>query len=139
MEELESFFQRNPFGGVLKSIDEFFENHTLFQAGFPVRLYDTPDDWIVEAELPGVKRENIHIELHGSRIRLIVRDDVEMEARHKEKSTYAFERQFSHTERMIHLPYTIDKTRTHASFTNGILKIRGPKFPKTGHTLTIEP
>lgn len=138
IEDLDAFFQRDPFRGILKSIDDFFENHTLFQGGFPVRLYETKKEWIVEAELPGARRDSIHIELLGDRIRIAVENDVEMETEHKEKGTYAHERRFDHAERIVVLPYTIDRSRTQASFSNGLLKIRGPKYPRTGNTLTIE-
>lgn len=138
MNDLDSFFQQNPFQDVLKSIDDFFENHARFPKTFPVRLYETKEHWVVEAELPGVSRESIHLELLEDRVRIIVENDVQMDAEHKEKGTHTHERRFDHAERLIALPYTIDRARTHASFTNGLLKITGPRFPKTGNTLTIE-
>ncbi|MFT8709838.1 MAG: Hsp20/alpha crystallin family protein [Sporolactobacillus sp.] len=138
MNDLEAFFQQNPFQDVLKSIDDFFENHGSLLKTFPVHLFETKQNWVVEAELPGVPREAIHIELLDSSLRIIVENDWQMDAEHKEKGTYTHERRFDHAERLIPIPYTIDRSSTRASFANGILKIQGPRFPKTDHTLTIE-
>jgi Molecular chaperone (small heat shock protein) len=138
LDELDAFFRQDPFRGVLKSIDDFFENHSLFSGGFPVRLYETRDEWIVEAELAGATRDNIHIDLFEDRIRIAVDNDVSVDTEQKDKGTYSHERQFAHAERIIAVPYTIDRALTHASFLNGVLKIHGPKYPKTGNTLSID-
>lgn len=138
MNEIDTFFQQDPFRGILKSIDDFFENHSLFPGGFPVRLYESKDEWIVEAELPGVRQESIHIELLSDRLRIAVENDVSMETKNEEKDIHTHERRFERAERLVVLPYTIDRSRTHASFLNGILKIHGPKYPKVIDTLTID-
>ncbi|RYL95057.1 Hsp20/alpha crystallin family protein [Sporolactobacillus sp. THM7-4] len=138
MDQIDAFFQQDPFRGVLQSIDDFFENKSFFSAGFPVRLYETTDEWVIEAELPGVKRENIHIDLYDDYLRIAVENDMEMESQHSKKGTYTHERRIDRAERVIPLRYTIDRSRTRASFANGVLKIRGPKYPKTSNTLTIE-
>ncbi|MCO7175085.1 Hsp20/alpha crystallin family protein [Sporolactobacillus kofuensis] len=137
MDDIDAFFQSNPFGDIFKSIDQFFSNHSL-GGGFPVRLYDTKNEWVVEAELPGAKRENIHIELLDDHVKIIVENDVEMESQHKETGAYSHERRFDHAERLITLPYMIDRSRTQASYMNGLLKIHGPKTPKKGHSLSID-
>ncbi|MCO7125530.1 Hsp20/alpha crystallin family protein [Sporolactobacillus shoreicorticis] len=136
MNDLDAFFQSNPFGDVLKSIDDFFSNHSF--TGFPVRLYDTNDEWVVEAELPGADRDSIRIELLGDKVKIAVDNDVEMESQHQETGVYSHERRFDHAERVVTLPYSINRARTQASYTNGILKIHGPKSPKTGHNLSID-
>ncbi|RYM02902.1 Hsp20/alpha crystallin family protein [Sporolactobacillus sp. THM7-7] len=138
MDQIDGFFQQDPFRGLLRSIDEFFENNTLLSSGFPVRLYETKDEWVVEAELPGASRENIHIDLLGDQIRIAVENDMKMETQHEEKGTYTKERRFEHAERLIFVRHPIDRSRTRASFSNGVLKIHGPKYPKTKNTLTIE-
>jgi HSP20 family protein len=136
MNDLDAFFQSNPFGDVLKSIDDFFGKHSF--AGFPVRLYDTKNEWVVEAELPGADRKNIHIELLGDKVKITVENDMEMESQHQETGAYSHERRFDHAERVVTLPYMIDRSRTQASYINGILKIHGPKSPKIGHNLSID-
>lgn len=138
MEQIDQFFRQDSFGGLLKSIDDFFEQHAKFAGGFPARLFETKDRWVIEAELPGVKREDIHIELLGNRIRISVENDVEINAQNEKKSTYTHERRIDRAERMFTLPYTIDRSRTHATFSNGLLKISGPKYPNTQNTLAIE-
>lgn len=138
MDEIDAFFQQDPFRGILKSIDDFFENRSFFSGGFPVRQYESKDEWVVEAELPGVSQETIHIELLGDRLRIAVENDVAMDTKNEEKNIHTQERRIERAERVVVLPYTIDRSHTHASFSNGILKIHGPKYPKTINTLTIE-
>ncbi|MFT8872840.1 MAG: Hsp20/alpha crystallin family protein [Sporolactobacillus sp.] len=138
MNDLEAFFQQNPFQDVLKSIDEFFESSGHTANHFPVHLSETKQNWIIEAELPGVRKDAIHVELLDSGVRIIVENDVEMETEHKEKGTYMLERHFDHAERTVAIPYVIDRKRTRAAFADGLLRIEGSKFPKTGNTLTID-
>ncbi|MCL1631346.1 Hsp20/alpha crystallin family protein [Sporolactobacillus sp. CPB3-1] len=135
MNDIDAFFQGNPFGDVLKSIDDFFSSHSF--AGFPVRLYETKDEWVVEAELPGADRNNIHIELLGDKVKISVENDVEMESQHQETGMYQHEHRFDHAERIVTVPYAIDRAHTQASYVNGILKVHGPKKPKIGHRLSI--
>lgn len=138
MQQLDGFFQSEPFRGVLDSIDAFFQQRALFPASFPVDVYETDSEWVVKAELPGARRENIHIELLGDRIKIALTNDVDTEETNDVHNYYYRERRVDHSERVVPLPYTIYKQRTKAVFKNGVLEIRGPKYPKTRNTLDIE-
>lgn len=138
MQQLDGFFQSQPFRGVLDSIDAFFQQKGLFPASFPVDVYETESEWVVTAELPGARRENIHIELLGDRIKIALTNDIDTEETNDVHNYYYRERRMDHSERVVVLPYTIYKQRTKAVFKNGVLKIHGPKYPKTRNTLDIE-
>ncbi|TCP20967.1 heat shock protein Hsp20 [Scopulibacillus darangshiensis] len=138
MRQIDDFFASEPYRGILDSIDSFFQQGPGFQPHFPVDLYETADDWVVKADLPGVDRENIHIETMGDRLKIAVVNDELTEESHDVHNYYHRERRMQKRERVVALPYSIYKQRTKAKFHNGILEIRGPKYPKTKNTLDIE-
>ena len=139
MQQMNDFFTADhPFGGLLNSIDSFFQRHAMeFMGGFPVDVYETADEWVVRAELPGVKKENIHIDTFSDRLRIAVRNDESTEVS-GQNNYYRRERMMQQMQREIPLPYRINRQRTKARFLNGVLEVRGPKYPKTRNTLEIE-
>ncbi|KLI03530.1 Hsp20/alpha crystallin family protein [Sporolactobacillus inulinus] len=136
MNDLDAFFERNPFGDVLRSIDDFFSSRS--SSAFPVHFFETEKEWVVEAELPGAERKNIHIELFSDKVKISVNNNVVMNTQHQQTGAFTHECRFDHAERIVTIPYTVDRARTQASYINGILKIHGPKTPKKGHRLSIE-
>ncbi|GGE28989.1 molecular chaperone Hsp20 [Pullulanibacillus camelliae] len=138
MQQMNDFFASDPLGGLLGSIDSFFQRHAMEQfGGFPVDVYETSTDWVVKADLPGVKKENIHIDTLGDRLRIAVINQEDSEINNA-NNYYRRERHMARMEREIPLPYQIHRQRTKARFLNGILEVRGPKYPKTRNTLDIE-
>jgi len=140
MQQMNDFFASDPLGGLLGSIDSFFQRHSHTMAqlgGFPVDVYETSTDWVVKADLPGVKKENIHIDTLGDRLRIAVINQENSESNTTD-NYYRRERRMARMEREIPLPYQIHRQRTKARFLNGILEVRGPKYPKTHNTLDIE-
>ena len=90
----------------------------------PVDLYETPDRYVVTAELPGLRREDIHIELQDGRLTLsgVRRDrDVACEQYHR------VERGHGSFSRMFHLSAPIDPDHIAADLRDGILTVTCPK------------
>ncbi|MGV3487930.1 MAG: Hsp20/alpha crystallin family protein [Tuberibacillus sp.] len=137
LRKMDEFFASEPHRSILDSIDAFFQNHP-FAAGFPVDLYETQTEWIVKADLPGVRKEDIHIETLGDRLRIAVINNEQLEENNEGYNYYRRERRLQKSERVIQLPYSIYKQKTKARYQNGILEVRGPKYPKTTNTLNIE-
>ncbi|GGH85609.1 HSP20 family molecular chaperone IbpA [Pullulanibacillus pueri] len=138
MQQMNDFFNSDPFGGLMSSIDSFFQRHAMEQfGGFPIDLYETSSDWVVKAELPGVRKEDIHIDTLGDRLRIAVINTEDNEVK-GDNNYYRRERRHARMEREIPLPYRINRQKTKARFLNGVLEVRGPKYPKTRNTLDIE-
>jgi HSP20 family protein len=134
--KMDEFFSSEPHRGILESIDAFFQNHP-YASGFPVDLYETDTEWVVKADIPGARKEDIHIETLGDRLRIaIIRDEQTEE--HNDYNYFRRERRMQRSERIVQLPYSVYKQKTKARYKNGILEVRGPKYPKTGNTLDIE-
>jgi len=91
-----------------------------------VDVVDSGREYVVKAELPGLKKENVQIEVDTNEVSLTARSEVETEARGK---TYLHrERAFSTFRRRIGFGESIDTEKVSASMAEGILEIKLPKL-----------
>jgi len=94
----------------------------------PIRVdvRETADAYVVQAELPGVKKDEIRIEVEGDEVVLAA------ETRREELAQDAgqwlhVERRFGKVERRFSLPQALDGTRADARFADGVLTLTLPK------------
>jgi HSP20 family protein len=88
-----------------------------------VDIEETDDAYVLEAELPGVKREDVSIELVGNE--LAIAGEVKERARKG-----ALRRQARRTGRFeyrVGLPNQVDAAKVEASLKDGVLNVRVPK------------
>ena len=90
-----------------------------------VNVYDEKDSFVVEAELPGVKRNEIKIYTTGDTLNIAGIRQGEQEEMIRD--TYRSERCFGHFHRMVSLPAPIHTDQIDAHYKNGILTITCPK------------
>ncbi|WP_026568898.1 MULTISPECIES: Hsp20/alpha crystallin family protein [Sediminibacillus] len=138
LSQMEEYFKNAPYNGLLSSIDSLFQQPMFKKTSIAVDLYETPNEWVIEAEIPGVSKENIKIEPMGDRLKIAVIDDREAEETNDVNNYYRRERMIEGVERIVQLPYTIKKNRTKAAYRNGVLTIRGPKEAKTSNQIDID-
>jgi HSP20 family protein len=97
-----------------------------------VDVVDSGNEYVVKAELPGLKKENVQIEVGTNEVSITAKSEVETEERGK---TYLHrERAFSTFRRRIGFGESIDTEKVSASMAEGILEIKLPKLepkPKT--------
>ena len=93
----------------------------------PVDIYETDDAFMLKAELPGFKKDDVNIEVHENR--LIIRGERKRETEAKEDQYHRLERAYGRFERAFWLPTTVDAEHIQASFKNGVLELRLPKSP----------
>ena len=80
----------------------------------------------MKAELAGLKKENVEIEVGTNELSLTAKSDVEKEEKGR---TYLHrERAFSTFRRYIEFAETIDTEKVSASMNEGILEVRLPKL-----------
>ncbi|AYY15760.1 Hsp20/alpha crystallin family protein [Actinobacteria bacterium YIM 96077] len=89
----------------------------------PLDIEETPDAYIVEAELPGVSHDDLTLDWNGDQ--LFIHGEVKERERvgflrHKTRRTG----QFNYS---VTLPGTVDGDRIEASLSNGVLTIHAPK------------
>ncbi len=97
------------------------------EGGFAPRVdvYQTEQEVVVKAELPGVAKEDIEIVAEDGHLTL--RGQVKREEEVEEEGYHRRERMYGQFERLIHLPAEIDEQKVTAKYENGVLEIRAPK------------
>ncbi len=119
--ELDSFFSRFP--------RSFFDNYTQDESWMPlVDIEETKSDFIIKAELPGLKKDDIKINLDDNV--LTIEGERKSEKEDKEKTYHRIERFYGKFYRAISLPKGIDENNIKAKFENGLLEITLPKSEK---------
>ncbi len=91
-----------------------------------VDVIDAGNEYIVKAELPGLKKENVNIEVGMNELSLTAKSDVEKEERGK--AYLHRERAFSTFRRHIGFAESIETDKVSASIAEGILEIKLPKI-----------
>ncbi len=86
----------------------------------------TDDAYVVEVELPGVKEEDISVQLHGNM--LIVKGNKHSSHEEKDKTYYFSERTYGAFQRTFRLPADVDDSRIEAVAADGVLTLRVPKL-----------
>ncbi len=99
----------------------------------PLDLYETDNDVVVQASLPGVEPEDVDITISGET--LTIRGESEHEEEEKKRNYYRQESWFGSFARSITLPAQVESGKAEATFENGVLKLTIPKAeeakPKT--------
>jgi HSP20 family protein len=95
-----------------------------------VDIYEKDEKIIVEAELPGIEKEKIKVDVKGRLLTLSGEHDREEET--KENGGYRRERRYGKFERTFKLPFEVTEEHIDASYTNGVLvlKIEKPEEQK---------
>lgn len=73
MKMINEFFQSRPKRTLLDSIDDAFRKSTS-TAGFSVEVKETSQYFKIFAELPGVPKEDIHVEIRGNEVIIEVKE-----------------------------------------------------------------
>ena len=103
-----------------------------------VDVRETPESYVVYAELAGVKKEAIEIEVEGNEVSIAAEIGSRREAGDGEK-WLRVERFHGKTARRFALPQEIDETKADAKFTDGVLELVLPKkAPVTGRKIAIQ-
>ncbi|WP_240510092.1 Hsp20/alpha crystallin family protein [Virgibacillus profundi] len=127
-----------PLHDFVKKMDSFFNesfkqmNSQFHLKSIWVDVEETDSDIIVKAELPGYKRDQIHIEIIGNRLRISVK------GMDNEKYSNSKRQSFEQKEKVVTVPFIIPEEETSASFQDGILKIFIPKKNSNRKYIDIE-
>ncbi len=92
----------------------------------PVDIEEQDDAWLVEAEIPGVEREDINVELHEGELAI----SGEIKERERKGILRRRTRRVGQFDYRVSLPGELDPDRVEASLDGGILRLRLPKPEK---------
>jgi len=90
-----------------------------------VDVYEEKDEVVVKAELPGLDKKDIEVNISDSE--LILKGEKKKEEKIDEENYYRCERSYGAFLRSVELPTDVQADKVKASFKNGILEIRLPK------------
>jgi len=130
----------NRLEGFQNILDEFFaDSWPYFRAfardTFRLDVQETEKEYLVEAELPGINKDEIDVELNDGRLTIYVQRE---ESINEEKKNYVHrERRYSSASRSIYLP-DAKPEGVKAKLENGLLSITIPKQEKPDNTLKID-
>jgi HSP20 family protein len=116
---------RNAWTGLESEIDRLFETALTDFAGvsaarqFPVDLYEDKDQTYVRAELPGVSREDINVEMAEGYLTITAARKTPAADGQGEES-YSFSRSVS-------VPEAVQADKVAATYENGVLTVTLPK------------
>lgn len=124
----------------------------LFRGFFkPVRVTGAPDAmtirmdvtendkaYVVHAEIPGVRKEEIHVAIEGNQV--TIGAEVKRESEQKEgERVLRSERYFGSAFRSFTLPVELDEATSAAKYDNGVLELTlAKKAPVAGRKLTVQ-
>jgi len=98
-----------------------------------IDMYQTDNDVVVKAAMPGIKADEVQINITGDI--LTIKGETKHEEEKKEKAWHMREHRWGAFERSVMLPTTVNADKANADFENGILTITLPKSeevkPKT--------
>lgn len=111
----------------------------LMSRGGPVLAVDIDESdtaYTLRASLPGVKPENVQIEVSGSTV--VIKGEIEEESPQnqtdqsgKQNQVVMHERYHGTFQRMITLPTPIDSSKAEATFKDGVMTLILPKQQRT--------
>lgn len=127
MKSVNHFLHEQPVRSFLQTIDEFFKIPFPSFPSFHVDLTEDNNEYLITAKLPGVKREQIQLNVLGNHLTISVdhhqveleEDDINQIYRHKQ-----FQQRSSRT---IALPRPINEREVKATYRDGLLQIRIPQ------------
>jgi HSP20 family molecular chaperone IbpA len=89
-------------------------------------IYETDDSVVVEAQVPGIKEENIEVNIEGNVLTINASQEETEEQKKKKKTVYKSTRQTSFNY-STNLPRIVDSTKAEAEIEGGVIKITVPK------------
>lgn len=90
-----------------------------------VDIYESENEIILEAELPGMKRDDFEVSIENNVITL--KGKREFEKKEEGDNYHRVERSYGAFTRSFSLPRTVSAENTTADFRNGVLKVSLPK------------
>jgi HSP20 family protein len=90
-----------------------------------VEMYETPDEVVVKAEMPGLDKDSIDVKVRGNY--LIIKGVKKQEKKDERENVFFSESFYGEFQRIVPLPVEVKEEGIEAIYDKGILEIRLPK------------
>jgi HSP20 family protein len=108
-----------------------------------VDLYETDENVVVKAAMPGVEADDIDISLTGDLLNIQAEKHEEKEEEKEGDGNRRYhlrEQRYKRFSRSLRMPATVDTTKAEAEFENGVLRLTLPKAEEVKpKSITIKP
>lgn len=123
-----------------RSFDSVFPEYVLEKESrgltIPVDIKEYNDEYKVKVEVPGIKKENIEVELNKNSMMITAKKEEEKEETNNKyhKTEFAY----GNYSRTIYFPHEINVNDAHAKLDHGVLRLDLPKRHTEEETKKIE-
>jgi HSP20 family protein len=105
--------------------NDWFGSRTSGSGAFPsVNVFNDGEDFVLVAELPGVRKEDLEVEVRGDTLRIQGKKTI---AYDEDASVHRRERSAGQFDRTLTLPTDIDAAKVSADYRDGVLTLRLPR------------
>ena len=122
-----------------RAFDHFFESFPWTAGAFPwttehrgiavwepyVDMYETPEELVLRAELPGMKRDDIQLNIQAGALTISGQREADNEA--SVDNYHRIERRYGRFTRGFRLPTLVEEDKIAATYEDGVLTVRLPK------------
>jgi HSP20 family protein len=84
---------------------------------------ETGEGYMIHAEVPGVKKEDINVEIEGNEVTITAEVRREWEKKEGDKMLRS-ERYYGNVYRSFTLPHELDEAKSEAKYNNGVLELK---------------
>lgn len=135
MNNLSPFVSRGLFDELFRDVNPGYYIKPLHGDGLPAQIKvdvkENPDEFVVEAEIPGASKDNIQVNIEGNVI--TVRAEIsQVDSQTSDEKVLRSERYYGQVSRSFQLPVDIDESTSKARYENGVLTLNLLKKQKQG-------
>jgi HSP20 family molecular chaperone IbpA len=114
---------------------------SAYSRGIPFDVKETPKAFEVKADLPGVDKKDVKVNVNGDVLSLAVEKSTANEEKKEEEGVkyHRVERSSAFVQRQIRLPDSADLSKITAKLENGVLRLDIPKAEEKvrQHTINV--
>jgi HSP20 family protein len=126
---MEEFFEDFPPRRWMETFEPFGWKWPIgidYERAFRLDVVDRDKELVVRAELPGVEKEDVKVEIAGDR--LMIEAERKFEEEEEAEDFYRHELGYGKLMRTVAMPVEVDADNIHAELKEGILTISLPKI-----------
>lgn len=133
-------FERHNDNNLFDVFDNFFGKSSAALPDFRTDIKEVGDNYVLEAELPGFNKEDLHLEVKDGVLTISAQHNEEKDEKDQEGNYVRRERRYGSYSRSFDVA-GIDEKGITAAYENGILKLTLPKATpavEPTHRIAIE-
>jgi HSP20 family protein len=129
--KVRDLFAADPFDDAFRNFLRPWASREVAQApDIKVDLTESNGDYKVKAEIPGVRKEDIQIDIDDNKVSISAEVKKESEEK-KDDRVIRAERQYGYASRSFWLDKAVDQSKANAKYENGVLELTLPKKAET--------